>query len=87
MYISLLSAWPLVRGGREWHSFSMCVYALNCLFSRQLFSSFFHFPSDLIRTFKHPVNNANLYVSRLDVTFDAFRVRIPTSLAFSRMLK
>ncbi|KAI0707615.1 hypothetical protein C8Q76DRAFT_859880 [Earliella scabrosa] len=41
----------------------------------QLFSSFFHFPSDLVHTFKHPVNNANLYVSRLDVTFDSFRLR------------
>ncbi|KAI0756069.1 hypothetical protein C8Q80DRAFT_5577 [Daedaleopsis nitida] len=41
----------------------------------QLFSSFFHFPIDLVRTFTYPISSTNLYVTRLDVTFESFRLR------------
>ncbi|RPD64549.1 hypothetical protein L227DRAFT_518868 [Lentinus tigrinus ALCF2SS1-6] len=40
-----------------------------------LLSSLFHFPIDLVRTFNYPVSSTNLYVTRLDVTFDCFRLR------------
>ncbi|KAI0801527.1 hypothetical protein C8Q74DRAFT_1314635 [Fomes fomentarius] len=41
----------------------------------QLCSSLFHFPIDLVRAFNYPVSGTNLYVTRLDVTFDSFRLR------------
>ncbi len=47
---------------------------------RQLLSSFLHFPIDLVRTFSLPVSSTNLYITRVDVTFDTFRVsalRVP----------
>ncbi|RPD69397.1 hypothetical protein L226DRAFT_555218 [Lentinus tigrinus ALCF2SS1-7] len=40
-----------------------------------LLSSLFHFPIDFVRTFNYPVSSTNLYVTRLDVTFDRFRLR------------
>ncbi|KAH9884640.1 hypothetical protein C8Q73DRAFT_351781 [Cubamyces lactineus] len=41
----------------------------------QLVSSLWHFPIDLVRTFNNPVSSVNLYVTRVDVTFDSFRLR------------
>ncbi|KAI0690720.1 hypothetical protein C8T65DRAFT_699918 [Cerioporus squamosus] len=41
----------------------------------QLLSSFFHFPIDLVRTFNYPVSSTDLYITRVDVTFDSFRLR------------
>ncbi|KAI0352223.1 hypothetical protein OH77DRAFT_1523491 [Trametes cingulata] len=41
----------------------------------QLLSSLLHFPIDLVRTFNYPVSSMNLYVTRVDVTFDSFRLR------------
>ncbi|TFK81352.1 hypothetical protein K466DRAFT_341903 [Polyporus arcularius HHB13444] len=41
----------------------------------QLLSSFLHSPIDLVRTFNLPVSNTNLYITRVDVTFDTFRLR------------
>ncbi|OJT13956.1 hypothetical protein TRAPUB_9495 [Trametes pubescens] len=41
----------------------------------QVLSSLLHFPIDLVRTFNNPSSSFNLYVSRLDVTFDSFRLR------------
>ncbi|KAI0370114.1 hypothetical protein BV20DRAFT_1052743 [Pilatotrama ljubarskyi] len=41
----------------------------------QLMSSLLHFPIDLVRTFNYPVSSMNLYVTRVDVTFDSFRLR------------
>ena len=41
---------------------------------RQVLSSLAYFPLDLAMALKSPVRATNLYVTRLDVTFDAFRV-------------
>ncbi|KAI0328463.1 hypothetical protein GY45DRAFT_1326336 [Cubamyces sp. BRFM 1775] len=41
----------------------------------QLVSSLWHFPIDLVRTFNNPASSVNLYVTRVDVTFDSFRLR------------
>ena len=41
---------------------------------RQVLSSLAYFPLDLAIALKSPVRATNLYVTRLDVTFDAFRV-------------
>ncbi|CDO77301.1 hypothetical protein BN946_scf184753.g51 [Trametes cinnabarina] len=41
----------------------------------QLLSSILHFPIDLVRTFNYPVTSMNLCVTRVDVTFDSFRLR------------
>ncbi|KAI8980603.1 hypothetical protein BD414DRAFT_523724 [Trametes punicea] len=41
----------------------------------QLLSSVLHFPMDLVRTFNYPVSSMNLYVIRVDVTFESFRLR------------
>lgn len=47
---------------------------------RQLVSSILHFPIDLVRTFNNPIGSVNLYATRLDVTFDAFRVSMMLAL-------
>lgn len=39
-----------------------------------MLASLLHFPIDLVRTFNDPSSSLNLYVTRLDVTFDSFRV-------------
>ncbi|KAH9923122.1 uncharacterized protein BXZ73DRAFT_51130 [Epithele typhae] len=44
-------------------------------FSLQLLSSILHFPYDLWRNVNCPIRTTNLSVTRLDVTFDAFRLR------------
>ena len=41
---------------------------------RQVLWSLAYFPLDLAMVLKSPVRATNLYVTRLDVTFDAFRV-------------
>ncbi|TBU42550.1 hypothetical protein BD309DRAFT_174335 [Dichomitus squalens] len=41
----------------------------------QLFSSLFHFPLDLMRIIHSPSTSVNLLITRLDVRFDAFRIR------------
>ncbi|KAI0694422.1 hypothetical protein BC835DRAFT_1221759, partial [Cytidiella melzeri] len=41
----------------------------------QVFTGIAHFPYDIFRCFKHPMVMVNLYVPRVDVTFDNFRLR------------
>ncbi|KAI0640305.1 hypothetical protein C8Q77DRAFT_1214550 [Trametes polyzona] len=41
----------------------------------QLLASILHFPIDLVRTFNDPTSSMNVYVTRVDVTFDSFRLR------------
>ncbi|KAI0776332.1 hypothetical protein BD413DRAFT_709071 [Trametes elegans] len=41
----------------------------------QLLSSILHFPIDLVRTFNDPASSINLHVTRVDVTFESFRLR------------
>ncbi|KAI0652737.1 hypothetical protein C8Q79DRAFT_939153 [Trametes meyenii] len=41
----------------------------------QLMSSLLQFPFDLFRAISSPVNSVDLYVTRVDVTFDSFRLR------------
>ncbi|OBZ68476.1 hypothetical protein A0H81_11441 [Grifola frondosa] len=37
--------------------------------------SLFNFPSDCVHSLNYPMSNMNLYVTRLDITFDRFRIR------------
>ncbi|KAI0673996.1 hypothetical protein C8Q78DRAFT_1076941 [Trametes maxima] len=41
----------------------------------QLISSLLQFPFDLLQALSSPVDSVNLYVTRVDVTFDSFRLR------------
>ncbi len=41
---------------------------------RQLASSIAHFPYDLVHVINYPMTSVNLYVTRVDITFDNFRV-------------
>ncbi|EIW63748.1 uncharacterized protein TRAVEDRAFT_110902 [Trametes versicolor FP-101664 SS1] len=54
-------------------------FPFECVAARgwyaQMLTSLLHFPIDLVRTFNDPSSSINLYVSRLDVTFDSFRIR------------
>lgn len=59
-----------------------------------MLASLLHFPIDLVRTFNDPSSSINLYVSRLDVTFDSFRVSLsatrritPPLIAFRAQLR
>ncbi|KAJ3548050.1 hypothetical protein NM688_g5339 [Phlebia brevispora] len=41
----------------------------------QLASSVAHFPYDLVHVLNYPMTTVNLYIARIDITFDEFKIR------------